>query len=155
MNYIMNQPVALPGRAWGFFHPDLEGLVRVVVNLTYKPGWYFTLEGRGETAVLEITVDVIDAYSGQPNRVYVSENIDRQHAFVHGFNLWPEWVRRLIKRTELHEMDEHIVIGSQRPFDPHRDRAAPRPDLVVPPLSPLAVSAERPPLPPLRPNLYW
>lgn len=101
--------------------PHPAALFRLVEQLTYKPGWVFTLgdmergqDCRGLTLVIK--AHVLDSYD-TASTIVVWHYMPVPSA-AYGEQAWRRWLLDQILAVELHEAMEYFKIGGERPYAP-------------------------------------
>lgn len=97
-------------------------LAEVLGELTYKPGWFFTLihEDRGQGSIgltLNILIECMDSYNFDRHRRVMHYMIVPAAAFDK--RAWIRWVLDQIILVEEHEACEFFKIQGNRPFSPN------------------------------------
>ena len=126
-----------------------EEFQRVVQSLSYKPGWHFRVEremgstgglsfGYTGAILFRVHAEVECAVRRDGTRALFQIRTLLYPSELDGFDerRAREWIRHALKAGEEHELDEWLMFGQERPFDPHANEA------VAFELSPASVKSE-------------
>lgn len=98
--------------------PNESGWTGFLQRFTYKPGWCFTHESRGDDIIM-VEMIVPDTYDPSHKEIRVTsrqkvppfERVSEAYA--------KDLIRSLIHELERHEADEWLLFDGVREWDPH------------------------------------
>ena len=104
--------------------PDPEILFELVDNLSYRPGWTFSLEdvdrGQGsEGLTLDIVTLGYNSYHPDRGQTYRVHHYMPVAPAAFDRRSWQRWLFEQLLLVERHEAMEFFAIDGERPFAPH------------------------------------
>lgn len=104
-------------------HDQRERLRRIVGSVTYKPGWEFTVDSKGETIYVLASWPATDVESGEETKLHNSFGINAmQMEQMKDDDVVKHCITQLIRSSELHEMDEWFRYKGEHVRDPHPEQ---------------------------------
>lgn len=119
----MNPTDTNPYGAHSQVAPFPDELADIIDNMTYRPGWAFSLEhidrGQGSEGLTFIVTSVgYDTYNVELGQTYRVRHYRPVPPAAYNRQSWLRWVLDQMIEIETHEACEFMVVDGKRPFAP-------------------------------------
>lgn len=92
-------------------------------QVSYKPGWRFEASHIPDREVIRLVVQWTAADSRRPRRAVPLVSMHEIHTMLlEDQRAIENFVHFTVRKAEMHEVDEWLVIAGRAPFDPHGEK---------------------------------